>query len=121
MAESQEIAARGAQVEALLAKKDKKSALNLSLQNPPISSKSDEIKDANSAIVESVLAAMTESEISPVLSGLSLELCDTLMKYLYKLMAKSINCAFVLKVHAKLVEQAGLGSVVRVMTDRKQV
>ena len=71
--------------------------------------------------MESVLAAMTESEISPVLSGLSLELCDTLMKYLYKLMAKSINCAFVLKVHAKLVEQAGLGSVVRVMTDRKQV
>ena len=48
MAESQEIAARGAQVEALLAKKDIKSAINLSLQNPPISSKSDEIKASKS-------------------------------------------------------------------------
>ena len=29
------------------------------------------------------------------------------MKYVYKMMAKSSNCAIMLKVHAQLVEKAG--------------
>ncbi len=56
-----------------------------------------------------------------LLKNLDLETCDVLMKYVYKLMAKTSNCATMLKIHAQLVEKAGLGSIVRVMTDRKQV
>ena len=56
-----------------------------------------------------------------VLRSLDLEACDVLMKYVYKLMANQSNCALMLKLHAQLVEKAGLGSIVRVMTDRKQV
>lgn len=52
---------------------------------------------------------------------LDLDACDILMKYIYKLMAKSSNCALMLKLHSQLVEKAGLGSIVRVMCDRKQV
>lgn len=73
------------------------------------------------AIVESVLSTIQESEIPVLLKNLDLETCDVLMKYVYKLMAKSSNCATMLKIHAQLVDKAGLGSIVRVMTDRKQV
>lgn len=73
------------------------------------------------AIVESVLSTIQEAEIPALLKGLDLDSCDVLMKYVYKLMAKSSNCAIMLKIHAQLVEKAGLGSIVRVMVDRKQV
>ncbi|KAJ1414273.1 actin-related protein 2/3 complex subunit 5 [Ochromonadaceae sp. CCMP2298] len=68
-----------------------------------------------------VLSQVSESEIPALLKNLDLESCDVLMKYVYKLMGKSSNCAIMLKIHAQLVEKAGLGSIVRVMTDRKQV
>lgn len=42
-----EIASRASQVDTLLAKKDKINALNIALQNPPVSSKSDELKVLN--------------------------------------------------------------------------
>ena len=71
--------------------------------------------------MESVLSTISEAEIPVLLKGLDLEACDVLMKYVYKLMGKSSNCALMLKLHAQLVEKAGLGSIVRVMTDRKQV
>jgi hypothetical protein len=79
------------------------------------------IQERNLAIVESVLTTIQEAEIPTLLKGLDLDACDVLMKYVYKLMAKSSNCAIMLKIHAQLVEKAGLGSIVRVMTDRKQV
>jgi hypothetical protein len=79
------------------------------------------IQERNLAVVESVLTTIQEAEIPALLKGLDLDACDVLMKYVYKLMAKSSNCAIMLKIHAQLVEKAGLGSIVRVMTDRKQV
>jgi hypothetical protein len=42
--ETAEVASRGAQVSNFLVKKDKFSALQLSLKNPPINSKSEELK-----------------------------------------------------------------------------
>lgn len=79
------------------------------------------VQERNLAIVESVLSTIQESEISTLLKGLDLDACDVLMKYVYKMMARSSNCAIMLKLHAQLVEKAGLGSIVRVMVDRKQV
>lgn len=71
--------------------------------------------------MESVLSVVTESEIPGLLKALDLEASDILMKYIYKMMARNSNCAVMLKIHAQLVEKAGLGSIVRVMTDRRQV
>ena len=70
-----------------------------------------------------MLAAVSDSEIPALVNGLSLEDCDTLMKYVYKLMQrpKTSNCASLLKFHGQLVEKAGHGSIIRVMTDRKTV
>ena len=67
------------------------------------------------------MSAITESEIPTLLSRLDMEECDVLMKYVYKLMGRSSNCALMLKLHAQLVAKAGHGSIVRVMSDRKQV
>jgi hypothetical protein len=73
------------------------------------------------AIVEKVLLAINESEWALCISELSPDACDVLMKYVYKFMGKVHNCALMLKLHAALLEKAGIGSIVRTLTDRKQV
>ena len=44
MSEESEVSSRNTQVTGLLAKKDKAGALAAALQNPPVNSKSDELK-----------------------------------------------------------------------------
>jgi hypothetical protein len=46
---------------------------------------------------------------------------DVLTKYIYRLLAGGANSASLLKWHAKLTDKAGLGSLVRALTDRKAV
>eukprot|EP01033_Poteriospumella_lacustris_P005400 gene5402-3845_t len=121
MSEEAEVAQRSTQVQQLLTKKDKAGALAVALTNPPVNSKSEELKDQNAGIVERVLIAVTESEIPAVLANLSPEALDILMKYIYKLMAKASNSGFLLKVHAQVLDKAGQGSIVRALTDRKTV
>jgi actin related protein 2/3 complex subunit 5 len=82
-------------------------------------------------VVERVLGEIADGEISAVIEGLDLEGCDTLMKYVFRFMAKaankaeddkkSVNCTLMLKLHAQLVEKAGVGCIVRALTDRKTV
>jgi len=62
-----------------------------------------------------------DAELTKAVGALSLEACDQLMKIVYKLMGRSKNCATMLKLHAELVEKAGVGSIVRTLTDRRQV
>jgi len=113
---------REIEVSGLLQRKDKLRALAVSLQNPPVASKSAELKDANAATVEKVVSALTDAEIGAAVESLDMEGCDTLMKYVYKFMAgPTTNNAFLLKLHAALFEKAGHGAIIRSMTDRKQV
>lgn len=113
---------RETEVISLLAKKDKTRALVVCLQNPPVASKSAELKDANAATIEKVLNTLTEQDIPAAIEALDLDGCDTLMKYVYRLMAGSFaNNALLLKLHAALFDKAGNGAIVRSMTDRKQV
>ncbi|CAE7650628.1 arcE [Symbiodinium microadriaticum] len=116
-----EIASRRAEVDKLLAKKDKAGALLAALQNPPVLTKSTDIKESNATIVDKVLAATSEAEFGAIVADLDLESCDILMKYIYRFLERSQNCANLLKFHSHLVAKAGLGSIVRVMTDRKTV
>ncbi len=86
-------------------------------------------QQANSDIIEKVLSQLSESDIPNAINALDNETSDILMKYLYRLMGQQrektekekFNYALVLKFHAQLVEKAGVGSIVRVLTDRKQV
>jgi hypothetical protein len=43
------------------------------------------------------------------------------MKYIYKFLEKANNSAFLLKLHAQVLEKAGVGSIVKVLAERKQV
>jgi hypothetical protein len=90
--------------------------------------------------VDKVLTQFGEADIPNIVNALSLDACDLLMKYIYKFMekknmtgestsnkftsesSKSNNIfAFLLKLHAAVLEKAGIGSIVRVLTERKQV
>lgn len=64
---------------------------------------------------------VTEKEISGLVDALDQESLDNLMKYVFKFMGKSLNCSLMLKLHENITERAGIGCIVRVMTDRKQV
>jgi actin related protein 2/3 complex subunit 5 len=121
MSEEAEIAQRANQVQQLLARKDKVGALAAALQNPPVNSKSEELKNENAAIVERVLSNVSESDIPSLIANLSPETLDILMKYIYKLMEKASNCSLLLKLHAQVLDKAGHGSIIRVLTDRKTV
>jgi actin related protein 2/3 complex subunit 5 len=79
------------------------------------------LQDANAAVVEKVLAALTDSECSAAVEALDVETCDVLMKYLYRFMWRASNCQTSLKLHALLTEKAGHGCIVRALTDRKTV
>jgi actin related protein 2/3 complex subunit 5 len=67
------------------------------------------------------VAQLQEADLAGIIDGLDQEQSDVFMKYLYRLMSKSSNCNLVLKAHAMLAEKAGMGCVVRVLTDRKTV
>lgn len=72
-------------------------------------------------MIEKVLATVTENDISSIVDGLDIDSLDILMKYVYRFMASSTNCSLMLKLHASIAEKAGVGSIIRVLTDRKQV
>jgi actin related protein 2/3 complex subunit 5 len=78
-------------------------------------------QEANADVVDSVLSTLTDSEIPALVDALDSDATDILMKYVFKFMGKSANCATMLKLHAQIVEKAGLGCIVRAMTDRKTV
>jgi actin related protein 2/3 complex subunit 5 len=118
-----ELKLRENEVNQLLLKKDKIKALKISLQSPPISTKSSDIKNANCDIIEKVLISLTESEIATIITGLDEDESDILMKYVYKILGKekATNCAIILKIHGVLTEKAGMGCIVRSLCDRKTV
>ena len=118
------IAARESEVDACLSRKDKKAAMQSALKNPPVASKDAALKDRNSAIVEKVFSSLNDSDAQGVVDALDSEALDVLMKYIYKVMGKidkSINYALLLKMHAMVTSKAGVGTIVRSLTERKQV
>jgi hypothetical protein len=64
---------------------------------------------------------MTEAEINTAIDSMDIETCEVFLKYVYKFMAKSSNCGLMLKLHATLTDKTGLGGIMRVLTNRKQV
>lgn len=69
------------------------------------------------------LSAFKTTEIINYVRESSVEDLDLIMKYVYRGMASPelFNSALLLQWHEKLYDFGGLGSIVRVMTDRKRV
>ncbi|CAB4405132.1 arp2/3 complex subunit [Rhizophagus irregularis] len=109
------------EVRNLLTRGDTSNALIKAIENPPYGLFTIEAKDLNTQIVMEVLNS-TKATVEFVKS-LATEQQDILMKYIYRGMASPdlYNSAVLLNWHEKLTEVAGVGCIVRVITDRKAV
>ena len=66
-------------------------------------------------------AARSDDVVDKVIAALSVEECDVLMKFIYRGLEAGVNSAMFLKWHAKALEKAGKGSIMRVLTDKKHI
>eukprot|EP00033_Pygsuia_biforma_P000307 GCRY01000375.1.p1 GENE.GCRY01000375.1~~GCRY01000375.1.p1 ORF type:complete len:138 (-),score=33.36 GCRY01000375.1:139-552(-) len=96
-------------------------ALPTALQDPPIQTKKNDIKDKNFQVVMSVLTATKETDISKAVEKLDTDQIDVLMKYIYKGLAACVDSAKLLKWHEATFEKGGHGAIVRSMVERKTV
>lgn len=112
-----------AEVNNLLLQKKNAEALKAALTNAPILSKSQATKDKAFAIVLRVLTTVKSAEVEKAVKALDKNEQDVLMKYIYRGFAEPTegSSAILLAWHEKVLASAGLGSIVRVLTDRKTV
>ncbi|KAH6904430.1 arp2/3 complex 16 kDa subunit [Coprinopsis sp. MPI-PUGE-AT-0042] len=121
----EEAKARQVAVRSSLARSDIAGALNTVLESAPYGPNVEEAKDITLQTLLTILNSTKSTEIPLVIKGLSPDVQDTLMKYLYKGMAMpgwgDISGSVLLGWHEKLTEVAGVGCIVRTMTDRRIV
>mmetsp|Transcript_18026 Transcript_18026/g.29234 ORF Transcript_18026/g.29234 Transcript_18026/m.29234 type:complete len:127 (+) Transcript_18026:91-471(+) len=119
------VEARKKEVDSLLSRSKYKDAIKVALDNPPFGAKDQAVKDMNTATVLKAISSPTDKEIENIIKELhdsgNSDLCDNLMKYIYRGLAEGRYCGVLLKWHALTVSIAGLGTIQRAMTDRKPV
>ncbi|XP_058958149.1 actin-related protein 2/3 complex subunit 5-A-like [Pocillopora verrucosa] len=111
------------EVKNLLMQQKNAEALKAALTNAPIMSKNQATKDKAFGIVLRVLTAVKAAEVDKCVKILDKNEQDVLMKYIYRGFAEPTegSSATLLTWHEKLLAVAGLGSIVRVLSDRKTV
>ncbi|KAJ3021081.1 Actin- protein 2/3 complex subunit 5-like protein [Thoreauomyces humboldtii] len=118
-----DVASREGDVRNLLSRGDTRGAIVRALEDPPAGREVQALKDRNTGTVMTALATAKSTDIVPIVKDLSTQQLDILMKYVYRGMASPeiYNSAVLLAWHEKVVEVGGMGSIVRVLTDRKTV
>ncbi|KAJ3124710.1 hypothetical protein HK098_000906 [Nowakowskiella sp. JEL0407] len=93
------------------------------IQDPPFGRNVQDLKERNLQMVIETLQSTRSSDIPSIIKTLDAEQLDLLMKFIYNGMAKpeQFNSGVLLGWHEKIVEVAGIGSIVRVLTDRRLV
>ncbi|XP_062515547.1 actin-related protein 2/3 complex subunit 5-like [Corticium candelabrum] len=121
--EGASIEKRESEVEGHLKMKNNKEALQAVMHDPPVASRDQKVKDRFFALVMRVLSGFKTSEIDIAAKGLTLDQIDILMKYIYRGFAEPSEkgSALLLQWHEKALAIGGLGCIVRVLTDRKNV
>jgi len=109
------------QVERLLRVPQYTEALETALQDSPTQTRDERCKSANWILVHRVL--MATKDVDGLLMGLNPELHDILMKYLYRGLATGdrITCDLCLRLHEKLYEMAGIGCIMRAISDTQNL
>lgn len=107
------------EINQLLLKQKNCDALKLCLENAPVYSKNQQSKDQALQIILRVLLSIKPSQIDGALELLNPELIDTLMKYIYRgfEFPSDGSSGNLLQWHEKVFAKAGVGSIVRVLTD----
>ncbi|KAH7636345.1 actin-related protein 2/3 complex, subunit 5 [Dermatophagoides farinae] len=100
-----------------------KDALKLVLNSAPIGSKSQYLRDANLQLALKVLLSVKISEIEAICNELNFDEIDILMKYIYRgfELPSDNSSAHLLVWHDKAFQKGGVGSIIRVLTDRRRV
>jgi len=111
------------EVQGILAKNRNVDALNYVLSKSPVNSKNQTVKDKALQSVVRVLLSFKANEIDGAVSSLDQNKQDLLMKYIYRgfELPSEGSSAQLLIWHDKVFAVAGLGSIVRTLTDRKRV
>ncbi|KAI8321649.1 ARP2/3 complex 16 kDa subunit (p16-Arc) [Martensiomyces pterosporus] len=114
---------KAAAVRAAITRGSSLEALEKALADPPYGHGMEPAQAANAQLVSEVLAATRTQDIPSIVSSLSDDDRDVLLKYVYHGLAHpaEFNCGVLLSWHERVVEAGGLGSIVRVMSDRKTV
>jgi len=120
---SSEDIAGDAEVNNLLAQGKNQDALRLVLDSAPVGSKSAAVKDKAFNNALRVMTAFKTNEIDKTVKSLDSKSIDLLMKYIYRGFEtpQDNSSATLLTWHEKTFAAGGLGSIVRVLTDRKRV
>eukprot|EP00727_Mastigamoeba_balamuthi_P009203 m51a1_g4905 hypothetical protein (144) ;mRNA; f:164215-164948 len=118
---SSEIADREQQVTAALNSGKVMTALPAIVENPPVQCKNQALKDRNSEAVLKLLVAIREQQIGQVVQGMTPEQLDGLMKYIYRHLGNPEVCGHMLKWHEAAFQKGGLGSIVRVLGERRSL
>eukprot|EP00093_Oithona_nana_P014810 14810.XXX_725022_724338_1 [CDS] Oithona nana genome sequencing. len=107
----------------LLQKGQADEALKVLLASAPVGSKNQADKDAAFQLVLRVLLSVKQNQVEKIVGQLDNDQKDLLMKYIYRgFETPTDNSSAHLHVwHEKVFDQADLGCIVRVMTDRKRV
>ncbi|KAJ2125162.1 arp2/3 complex subunit [Coemansia sp. RSA 2131] len=114
---------KSAAVRAAITRGNSLEALEKALLEPPYGRGMEAAQSANAQLVSEILMATRAQDIGSVVGGLSDDDRDVLLKYIYHGLAHpaEFNCGVLLSWHERVVESGGLGSVVRVMADRRTV
>ena len=109
------------QVERLLRIPQYAEALETALMDAPTQTRDERCKSANWLLVHRVL--MATKDVDGLLLGLNPELHNILMKYLYRGLATGdrITCDLCLRLHERLFEMAGIGCIMRAISDTQNL
>nr|ABL85455.1 actin related protein 2/3 complex subunit 5 [Suberites domuncula] len=118
-----QVSQRESEIKSLMTSGKNLEALKVALKDPPVGVKDKSVKDRNFNTVLDVLTRFKSSDVEKSVNSLDEEQRDTLMKYIYRGFSEPTenSCGILLVWHEKNLAKSGVGSIVRVMTDRKTV
>ncbi|KAJ2717107.1 arp2/3 complex subunit [Coemansia spiralis] len=114
---------KAAAVRAAITRGNSVEALERALADPPYGRGLEAAQSANAQLVGEIMMATRAQDIASVVGGLSEDDRDVLLKYVYHGLARpaAFNCGVLLGWHERVVEAGGLGSIVRMLSDRRTV
>lgn len=119
---------RSAAVDASLRSNDYAGALQEALKNPPLGTSDASIKEANALVVIRTITAVArglgvDKGMESVVNSLSADQIDTLSKYIYRGLSEcgGQDSGLLLKTINLVTKTRGLGTVARVLTDKRTV
>jgi actin related protein 2/3 complex, subunit 5 len=108
------------EINQLLLKQENLKALKICVENAPLLSKNQQLKDQALQITLRVMLSIKPSQIDSALEVLDADSTDTLMKYIYRgfeFPSDQGSSGHLLQWHEKVFAKSGVGCIVRVLTD----